>query len=313
MKIMKITKILSILLLFSLLFVSCAERKREETFSKPQTAREGAESAYAYLHTRIPSPGYGAEWYLIGASRGGFSVPDGYKESLSAVLKEKDGVLSARKLTENARVALCLSALGEDPHNFSGYDLLKPLSDTETVSRQGPAAEAYALLALTAADTSAEETDAYLGLLLSSQRPDGGWSVLTSDASPDPDVTAMVLCALAPYTEREEISSVVMGGIRALAAVQNEDGSFSSFGAPNAESCAQVLLALSVLPDGFTNDILETENVLSALLSFAAEDGGFAHIAGGLSSDMSTEQALCALSAYLAKQEGKPSFFSFSE
>lgn len=97
--------------------------------------------------------------------------------------------------------------------------------------------------------------------ILDNELKNGGFCL--SGTLPDPDVTAMALQALAPYYKgstdvseqvRSQVTEAVNRGIRVLSEIQNEDGTYSSWGTKNAESTAQVLVALSGLGlDGDTD------------------------------------------------------------
>lgn len=257
----------------------------------------------------------GGEWAVLALKRAGRLTADQearYLENLQKCLEASGGVLSSTKYTEYARVVLALTALGEDPGNAAGYGLLSPLAECDKVVRQGINGAIWALIALRSAACTAwdvqsgelvEAGDVYLSAILAAQLSDGGWS-LSGKTPADPDITAMALCALAPYQENDAVKTAVERGLGCLSAIQNADG---TFGAPTAESCAQVVLALHELglsPDDgrFTKGGV---SALEALLTFARSDGSFSHVPGGMADQMATEQALCALAA----QEVEGSFF----
>lgn len=282
-------------------------------------AETAVRKACAYLTDAVPTPLYGqagGEWLIIGIMKSGASLSGsaraGYLTSLEDALREGSGSLSARRYTEYARAALALTALGENPGAFRGWDILAPLKSFSDVSKQGVNGIAYALIALDAADAVFSDNgndtrQAYIDALVCAQRKDGGWSMNTNTAAPDADVTAMAIQALAPYTGQTAVSGSVRAGLAALGRIQNQNGTFSSYGAENAESCAQVLLALSALPAPLlsTDGAPDISSVIDALLSFAEPDGSFSHTADGETNLMSTEQALYALSAYLCTHSGK--------
>lgn len=257
----------------------------------------------------------GGEWAVLALKRAGRLTADQearYLENLQKCLEASGGVLSSTKYTEYARVVLALTALGEDPGSAAGYDLLASLAECDKVVRQGINGVIWALIALRSASCTAwdvqggalvEAGDVYLSAILAAQLSDGGWS-LSGKTPADPDITAMALCALAPYQENDAVKTAVERGLECLSAIQNDDG---TFGAPTAESCAQAVLALHELglsPDDarFTKGGV---SALEALLTFARSDGSFSHVPGGGADQMATEQALCALAA----QEVEGSFF----
>ncbi len=296
----------------------------EETPSAVERAYRGAA---AYLAKTVSAPtvaSIGGEWTVLALARGGeVSNPaafDAYRTALERTLRETNGVLSERKYTEYSRVILALSALGEDARSFAGYDLTLPLADYDKTVAQGVNGAIFALLALDSADypmprgadTSAQATrEKYVAHILSTQRADGGWSLKSDAVSADPDLTAMALQSLAAYRGQREVGDAITVALNCLSALQNADGGFSASGAANAESCAQVLLALNAL--GIDTDdarfVKNGHSALDALLTFQTADGGFRHIAGGETNLMASEQAACALAALVRAERGESSFY----
>ena len=113
------------------------------------------EKTAGYLQAQIAEPGTGSvggDWLIFGLARSGVKVPqkyfDAYYENVEAAVREKNGVLSDRKYTEYSRTVLALTAIGKNPADVAGFDLLKPLADFEQVTRQGINGTIFALLAL---------------------------------------------------------------------------------------------------------------------------------------------------------------------
>ena len=264
------------------------------------------EASAAYLTRTVPAPqvsSIGGEWAVVGLARGGRLTQtqrEHYLQALDTALAEQQGVLSSRKHTEYARAVLALSALGEDPRSRGGYDLLAPLEDFDKTVRQGLNGAIFALIALDSGDyaTAPGLRDAYLDHLLSAQLGDGGWALYGSQA--DPDLTAQALQALAPY--REQHLEAVDRGVARLRSLLDA-GAFTT-----CESYAQGMIALCAL-----NRAEETQPLLAGLLSFRREDGGFAHLAGGKTDPMASEQALCALTALERTANGQSPLYSMAE
>ena len=108
-----------------------------------------------YMLSAVPAPGsadVGGDWAVFGLARSGYAVPEGYFEGyyarLEAYVKEKKGVLHNRKYTDYSRTIVVLSALGKDPSNVGGYDLLTPLGDYKKTIWQGLNGPIWALIAL---------------------------------------------------------------------------------------------------------------------------------------------------------------------
>lgn len=268
-------------------------------------------AAGAYLLRAVPTPQVGAvggEWTVLALARSGLAPETylaDYRTAAEEYVAEKKGVLDERKYTEYSRLVLALTALGVDARDVSGYDLTAPLSDCGKVTRQGLNGAAWALIALDSGNYPAPDgvRQQYLDLLLSRQLPGGGWS-LTGTGDMEADVTAMALQALAGYRDQDTVAQATDKALTALSAQQNADGSFSTWGTANAESCAQVIVALEKLgvPLDDPRFVKNGHTALDGLLTFALPDGGFAHALGEDANLMATEQALYALAAARAGQ-----------
>ena len=271
------------------------------------------DTASAYLLQTVPQPevgSVGGEWCVLGlarASRGTESYFDAYRAAARRTLRETGGVLHRVKYTEYARMVLALTALGEDPADFAGFNVLAPLSDTKKVLFQGTSGAVWALLAL---DSNAYAADAarnvYLKAIADGVGSDGGWALVPGDAS-DADLTAMALTALAPYAAEKDVQTLLDNGLAFLSSIQNADGSFSTSGHATAESTAQVLVALCTLGISETDSrfVKNGTTVLEALLSFQHPDGGFRHEPDDAAANaMATEQAFYALAAVRRSRSG---------
>lgn len=271
------------------------------------------DTASAYLLQTVPQPevgSVGGEWCVLGlarASRGTESYFDAYRAAARRTVRETGGVLHRVKYTEYARMVLAFTALGEDPADFAGFNVLAPLSDTKKVLFQGTSGAIWALLAL---DSNAYAADAarnvYLKAIADGVGSDGGWALVPGDAS-DADLTAMALTALAPYAAEKDVQTLLDNGLAFLSSIQNADGSFSTSGHATAESTAQVLVTLCTLGISETDSrfVKNGTTVLEALLSFQHPNGGFRHEPDDAAANaMATEQAFYALAAVCRSRSG---------
>ena len=296
---------------------------------KDTASKSAAQTAYdrasAYLTAAVSAPRYGSlggEWTVLALARGGADTETayftGYCAALEQTVREANGVLSERKYTEYSRVILALSALGKDARDVAGFDLTLPLGDYEKTAAQGVNGVIYALLALDSRDypmpqNAAASTQAtrqlYVDAILAAQLTNGGWSFMGEDA--DPDLTSMALQALAKYREQSSVQLAANRALVCLSAMQNADGGFSSWGSENAESCAQVLLALNAL--GLDADdsrfVKNGHSVLDALLTYQNADGGFCHERSGETNLMASEQAACALASLVRAERGESGLY----
>lgn len=265
---------------------------------------------------------YGSEWLTLALCRGGAGLPKGelenYLASVADTLKARNGVLSSRKYTEYSRVIIGLTAAGCNAAAVGGYDLTAPLGDYDATVSQGVNGPVWALLALDSGlyaipANGGAKTQAtrkmYVDFILSRELSGGGWAF--SGSSPDPDMTAMALCALAKYRSQTDVSAAVSRALELLSRLQNSGGGFSSSGSENSESCSQAIIALCEL--GISLDdgrlVKNGSTILDRLLSFRLADGSFEHIKGGGSDGTATEQALLALAAAKRSADGKVSLY----
>ena len=149
---------------------------------------------------------FGSEWLVIALARSGRDVPDSYYDSVVKAVQSAKGQLSDKKSTEYARTILALTAIGKDPADVGGYDLLAGLADMDDVTYQGINGAIFALLALdsgkydvpAAAEGGTQVTrDGLVAYILAQQLSDGGWS-FSGDVS-TPQATALALQALSAY------------------------------------------------------------------------------------------------------------------
>ena len=278
-----------------------------------------------YLQQTASEPALGSvggEWLILGLARWEGEVPteyvQGYLQRLEQTLKEKNGVLSSRKYTEYSRVILALTALGQDPAAFAGYDLLKPLADYQQVLVQGLNGPVFALLALDSGDYSmpqdpeiAEQAsrEKYVEYILSRQEEDGGWGL--SPGASDVDMTAMTLQALAKYAQQSDAAQAIEGGLTWLSAQQQESGGFVSYGAENSESIVQVIVALGELGVSIEDPrfVKNGHDLADALAQFRQEDGSYSHALGQGTDQMASEQAFYALVSLQRQEQGKSSLY----
>lgn len=228
-----------------------------------------------------------ADWYALCLSKeGGYD----FSSYLRAIKNAVDS--SSLNASERLRMAVVYNALGGEKLNLS------EIADSSW-NGLGIMSEIYSLILHSAAELSSAVTeDELIAAILARQFPDGGWAL--SGSRSDTDVTAMALQALAPYRDRADVSAAIDSALARLSQLQREDGGFASYGTQNAESCAQVIIALRCLDTDPCTDSRFLKNGLSAvdaLLSYRCGSGGFSHIQGGRENYLATVQACMAFTA----------------
>lgn len=261
----------------------------------------GASSVQAWLDGALAdSAGVGAEWYVLALSQRGDWDFTACREALLAHLDDATVSSASTRL----KYALTLAATG----STDGY-IAATLS--EAAGQQGIMSHVFALHLLnngvTAENVTAEDT---LATLLSLQYEDGGWALY--GAVSDPDVTAMVLQALAPHREDAAVRAAIDRALPRLSALQRTEGDYASYGTPNPETTAQVLIALSELGiDGLTDErfIKDGNTLLDGIHRYRLPDGSFSHRLGDMSNENATTQVFLALTAYPRMRAGQPGLY----
>lgn len=262
----------------------------------------------------------GGEWIVIGLARSK-AMTQAQKENYCAAAYQfvtenanANEQLHRAKSTENSRIILALTAIGEDVTNVEGHNLLKGLSDQKYLEKQGINGPIWALIALdshnyeipaVAEGGTQASRGSIIQYILDKQLDNGGWALAGNNA--DPDMTAMALQSLAPYYgENAEVTAAVETALIVLSNLQQDNGGYSSVGmfggVPNCESSAQVVTALTALnidPNTDTRFVKNGHSLLSALCDYALADGGFSHTADGQFDAMASEQGYYALVSYL--------------
>ena len=274
----KAEKVLCMVLAMLMAIVITINVSAGESISKAKIDEYLYTIAYSQQE-QVKEPIYGSidgEWNIIGLARYGAVTKDyisKYKENLLKEVKAKDGVLSTRKYTEYSRVVIALASIDENPTNFGGYNLLKPLAEFDNVNKQGINGSIYALIAIHSSNYKI----------------------------PKPDITAMAVQALSFYYTGSDksVKKSVDKALKFLSKQQNNDGGYSAEGISNCESTAQVLMAISALNINIEDSrfVKNGNTVLNGLLDYYS-NGKFSHTKNGGYNHMATEQGFCALTAY---------------
>ena len=277
-----------------------------------------------YIQNNVPAPVVAydrGEWAVLGLARAGVELSDAYIQAyydkvVAYVQKNMgaDGVLVDPEshnptVTDNERIILALTAIGKDPANVGDKNLLAALQDRNIMQVTNTSDTdinglVFGLLALNSGNYT---QDSYwlVQAILTQQNEDGSWSS-SADTKPvgDVDMTAMALQALAPYYNEGDDTTVNAAVNKAL---QWLSAKYKNTGYTSAESCAQVVVALSALQLNANSDssFVKTvdgapTSVLGDLLRYYLGEGqGFKHAASLKTADQkATEQALYAMAAY---------------
>ena len=296
----------------------------------------------AFMLENVPNPqvdSVGGEWAVIGLARSGFNVPDSYFENyfqtVQRHLRDNNGVLHERRLTDYSRVILALTASGFDPRDVGGFDLTLPLGDFERTIWQGVNGPIWALIALDSANfvipvnpnaQTQSTRELFIAEILRRQTPDGGWNLTAGATGPvaaneigDPGLTGMALQAFSRYQDMPDVRAATDRALAFLSGIQTTQGGFSSTfsgSSSDVESAVQVLVALTELGISLRDPrfVKNGYSVLDSIMSYGLPDGSFMHSRDGSGNNqMSTEQAFYGLVAAQRAAQGRNSLYNMTD
>lgn len=267
----------------------------------------------------------GNEWKIIGLARAGKLTKEQSDKMIKAIadyaLSAKDGKLNDRRSTENSKEAITAAALGYDPTNIAGVDLLAALKDKDYVSAQGVTGYIWANLAYTSVGKEAP----YVDELLAMQLDNGAFSFDGKTA--DLDITAMALTSLRGIDKAKDAFNAGAKWIL-MTLLLNPDL------ANNCETISQVTIAVCSNFDDFSDvmlniikeysdidfpedipsegSVIKTDGYLDSIGRFYLGNGEFCHILGGKYDGMSTEQAFLSLEALRRGSSELPALYDFT-
>ncbi len=252
--------------------------------------------------------GIGSDWVAIGLARSGVNVPletkINYVKPVAEKVKKRLNRFSA---TDLARTIIMMNAMNVDPTKVEGQNLVQNLFESDKVN--SVTGYAFTLLAL---DTKKYEVPAeakwnraaLVQALLQAQHTDGGWTYDSSsskESASNVDVTSMVLAALAPYQEQQDVKPAIQKAVDYLYKQQLGNGGFTADGQENSNSTAQAIIGLSLVKDVDHNRL---NKAVQNLMSYQLPNGEFKWLPSDQNgSGMATEQAFLALLQF--KELGK--------
>lgn len=320
-----LNKLIYIILVCTMAVSLCINAKANTVYNSEQVEKylDDVTKHQMSVHS---NPGYGSiggEWTVMSVAR--YKKIDSkyantYISNLKKTLDECQGVLSERKYTEYSRVIIALTALGENPENFYGYNLLSNLSEYDKITLQGINGAIYALIALDCGDYSIPKSNGKNGttreklikVILDNELSDGGWSITGNNA--DADVTAMAIQSLVPHKKDEKVKKAIDKALDRLSDMQNESGAYETAGAETCESTAQVLTALSEAGVKVSDKrfVKNNNTILDGLMSFYG-NSGFSHTKNGKINSMATDQGMYALVSYYRNITGKNRLYDMKD
>lgn len=286
-----------------------------------ESARDAAKWVYNEVGT---SPKYGDEWAIIALTRSGYKSifsrrMNTYQQNLDKYLAKNNGELGEKGVTDAAgypRVVMALTSVGKIANRASGGDMVMGLSLQKLLDESGIYGSINALIAADTGNYAFHEggdisREGLVASILSWQHQDGGFGYQGAEGDSDVDTTAMALQALSNYQTDEKVKAAVEKGLSYLEAQQQDNGGYAPYGAESCESASQVVIALTEL--GIDPTTFGKGDILGFIMGFQNKNGSFSMEKGGDANEITTVQALLALTSYNRMQEGKTSLYDMSD
>lgn len=215
------------------------------------------------------------------------------------------------------RLSLSLTAIGIDPRNIEGNDLLEKIdqADREEYFQMSTGSLAYALALMerypdSFSGTLKEDT---IQKILDAQQADGSFEYTAGAGFSDPDSTAQAMQGL--MLLGDTYASEIQAAVDWLKAQMNEDGAILNWGAANPSSTAQVLIAFAQKGEVPAND--QEKTLYDGIMTFALDNGSFLDAnwqTGELEyNEYATGQCFQALVAYSRMVNGQSALFDLSD
>ena len=267
---------------------------QEENLSEPFSDHAG-ESVY--------------DWFVFSYARMGIIKDENYITAAEALFQEKSDSMS---LPDEERIALAAAASGCDISQNGMLDTIRSRLDSDL---SGVMINQL-IFGLHAADCAFYELPDFRSEIISeliSRRHKSGALYMMNENTPETDITAMALSALAPYVSSSgETANAVNGMLEYLSGELTDNADVKNWGSPSCETTAQTITALCSLGIDPTSDkrfIKNGCNMIDALLSYQNDDGGFSHTLSGNTDAYATVQALYAMISYARFVNGSRTLF----
>ena len=288
-----------------------------------EMAKKDIEHGTAYLSKQSMEK-YGDEWNIFTVLRSGKEIDqktlDKYYESVEKQVKKSADKMRA---TDLARVIITLEAMGENPADVGGVNLLEKLYNSKTIASDTSNCPIWALIALDGwkSEIPADAIwtrEELIEQILSFQTEQGGFGLFNNKTS-SIDMTGMALQALAPYYKDDtypEVKKAVDKTLEYLKSQKTDKAGYLDGGKENSCTTAQVLTAVTALQidpisaeTGFTSN---ENNMVKNLHSYKTEDG-FGWQDAKQTNGMAVQQVTYALEAYRRFAEQENSLYDITD
>lgn len=268
---------------------------------------------------------YGKEWNIFSILRSGATIEQGKLDKYyESVVKQLNTNSKNMRVTDLARVALALEAMGKNPTDVGGFNVLEAIYNHEEMMTDSSNCPIFGLLALDGRNYEIPEDAKWsrkdlVAQILKFQKASGGFGLAIEGDTTSIDMTGMALQALAPYyndSAYPEVKPAVDKALKHFKDSITTNAGFLDFGFENSCTTAQVLTAVSALnidPTAKDSGFVQNGNNMISNLHTYKKDAGFAWQATMQGQEMATQQVTYALVAYQRMAEGQTRLYDFTD
>ena len=268
---------------------------------------------------------YENEWNIFSILRSGETIEQGKLDKYyESVVKQLNTISKNMRVTDLARVALALEAMGKNPTDVGGFNVLEAIYNHEKMMTDSSNCPIFGLLALDGRNYEIPEDAKWsrkdiVTQILKFQKASGGFGLAIEGDTTSIDMTGMALQALAPYyndSAYPEVKPAVDKALKHFKDSITTNAGFLDLGSENSCTTAQVLTAVSALnidPTVKENGFVQNGNNMISNLHTYKKDAGFAWQATMQGQEMATQQVTYALVAYQRMAEGQTRLYDFTD
>ena len=268
---------------------------------------------------------YKDEWNIFSILRSGATIEQGKLDKYyESVVKQLNTSSKNMRVTDLARVALALEAMGKNPTDVGGFNVLEAIYNHKDMMTDSSNCPIFGLLALDGRNYEIPKDAKWsrkdlVEQILKFQKASGGFGLSLDNDTTGIDMTGMALQALAPYYDNSAYPEVKPAVDKALKHFKDNittNAGFLDMGSENSCTTAQVLTAVSALnidPTVKENGFVQNGNNMISNLHTYKKDAGFAWQATMQGQEMATQQVTYALVAYQRMAEGQTRLYDFTD
>lgn len=268
---------------------------------------------------------YKDEWNIFSILRSGATIEQGKLDKYyESVVKQLNTSSKNMRVTDLARVALALEAMGKNPRDVGGFNVLEAIYNHKDMMTDSSNCPIFGLLALDGRNYEIPKDAKWsrkdlVEQILKFQKASGGFGLSLDNDTTGIDMTGMALQALAPYYDNSAYPEVKPAVDKALKHFKDNittNAGFLDMGSENSCTTAQVLTAVSALnidPTVKENGFVQNGNNMISNLHTYKKDAGFAWQATMQGQEMATQQVTYALVAYQRMAEGQTRLYDFTD